>query len=190
MQPIRLEKAKPLVLAKSIKRMRIGLGWDVLQGNELDLDVTAVALLENGKVQTTEDVCFYGQLVAANGSLVSKGDDRTGGNSVDGDDEEILVDFSKVPSYVAKIDVLVTTHEASRKNHNFGLLRDAYAKIYNDETGEELYFIDLDEAAGGKTSVHVATLTKKGNVWSVERVDNATNDELFSLLPKYGVPVA
>lgn len=49
MQPIRLEKAKPLVLAKSIKRMRIGLGWDVLQGNELDLDVTAVALLENGK---------------------------------------------------------------------------------------------------------------------------------------------
>ena len=66
----------------------------------------------DGKVETTADVCFYGQLSAANGAIVSSGDDRTGGNSVDGDDETISVDFTKLPDYLAKIEVYVTIHEA------------------------------------------------------------------------------
>lgn len=127
--------------------------------------------------------------MACKGGLVSSGDDRTGGNSVSGDDEEIVVDFSKLPEYVAKVEVYVTIHDAVAKNHNFGLLKDAYAKIYNNQTGEELYLIDLDEEAGGKTAVHVASLVKQANGhWTIVKSGTPSNDDLGSIFAKHKIP--
>lgn len=189
--PLKLGKGvvTPLSLSKPINKINIGLGWEVLASNALDLDVSAIGVKTDGKVETTADVCFYGQLSAANGAIVSSGDDRTGGNSVDGDDETISVDFTKLPDYLAKIEVYVTIHEAKKRNHHFGLLNDAYAKIYNAETGEEMFIIDLDEEAFGKQAMHVATLSKEGGKWNVTKVAKPLDEDLFVILPKYGVPV-
>lgn len=190
-EPLKLGKGvvTPLSLSKPINKINIGLGWEVLSGNALDLDVSAIGVKSTGKVETTADVCFYGQLSAANGAIVSSGDDRTGGNSVDGDDETILVDFTKLPDYLERIEVYVTIHEAKQRNHHFGLLNDAYAKIYNAESGETMFIIDLDEEAFGKQAMHVATLSKVGGKWNVTKVAKPLDEDLFVILPKYGVPV-
>lgn len=185
---LKLEKKKPISLAKSISKMRIGLGWDLpTTGKPLDLDVTAIAIKADGKVQSPDDVCFYNQLTAAGGGLVSSGDNRSGAG--EGDDETIIVDFSKLPSYASSVEVFVTIHEGKAKGQTFGSVKNSYAKIYNDETSEELFYIDLAESQFSHYSIHVASLVRGDNGWTVENVSNSLEMELGGILASYEVPI-
>lgn len=55
-----------------------------------------------------------------------------GGNLVGGsedDDEVIVIDFSKMPSNIEKIDITVAIHEADERDQNFGMVSDAYVWV-------------------------------------------------------------
>ena len=57
-QALKLSKGvvTPLSLSKPINKINIGLGWEVLSGNALDLDVSAIGVKADGKVETTADL--------------------------------------------------------------------------------------------------------------------------------------
>ena len=50
---------------------------------------------ENDKLQNNNDVVYFGNLKSKDGSVQHSGDNLTGAG--DGDDEQIIVDLSKVP---------------------------------------------------------------------------------------------
>jgi len=63
----------------------------------------------------------------------------------EGDDEQILVDLSKIPAGVDKVAFTVTIHEADLRKQNFGQVSNAFIRIVNDTTGEEILRYDLGE---------------------------------------------
>ena len=95
---INLTKGQKISLTKenpSLSKIVVGLGWDTKKytgGFDFDLDASCFELGANGKCRKDTDFIFYFNLDSTDKAIHHTGDDRTGGNSEDGDDEEIQID--------------------------------------------------------------------------------------------------
>ena len=104
---VSLQKGQKVDLTKGnpgLSKIVIGLGWDTNKydgGADFDLDVAAFLLGDSGKVNSDSDFIFYNNLVGGAGSVNHTGDNLTGEG--EGDDEQIKVDLSKVPSNISKV---------------------------------------------------------------------------------------
>ena len=161
--PINLSKGQKVDLTKgnpSLKNMMVGLGWDVNafdSGADFDLDAAAFMLGENGKCPTEKEFIFYGNLSHASGAVKHMGDNLTGEG--EGDDEQIQIDLSKVPANVTKIAFTVTIYDAEPRRQNFGQVSNAYIRIVDESTGQELIRYDLGEDFSIETAVVVGEET-------------------------------
>lgn len=80
---ISLNKGGNLSLSKTdpnLKKLLIGLGWDVrvTSGQDFDLDASAFLLTQTGKVRGDHDFIFYNQLHSKDGAVEHTGDNRMG----------------------------------------------------------------------------------------------------------------
>lgn len=173
---INLSKGQRVNLEKSMTLALVGLGWDTNQydgGYDFDLDAAAFLLGENGKVLKDEDFVFYNNLDGRNGAVVHTGDNLTGEG--EGDDEVILIDFTKVPDEIKKIAITVTIHEAVQRGQNFGQVSNAYVRVArrsnkDDMTGIEELKYDLMEEFSIETAIVVCEIYRHGNDWKFNAV--------------------
>lgn len=189
--PINLSKGQKVSLTKGnpgLKNVVVGLGWDVNQfdtGGDFDLDAAAFLLAGTGKVTKAEDFVFYGNLSHPSGSVVHQGDNLTGVG--DGDDEQIKIDLSKVPDNIEKIAFTVTIYEAEQRRQNFGQVSNAFIRIYNEITGEEMLRYDLGEDFSIETAAVFGELYKNGSEWKFNAIGSGYQGGLAALCASFGV---
>ena len=193
--PVKLTKGQRVSLDKGIQHALIGLGWDLNAyhgSNDFDLDASAFLLAENGRVRKDEDFIFYGNLQSEDGSVTHTGDNRTGEG--DGDDEVILIDFSKVPADVQKIAITVTIYDAQARGQNFGQVNNAYVRVartndQNDFIGVDELRYDLAEDFSIETALVVCELYRHNGSWKFNAVGSGFSGGLEALCRNYGVDV-
>ena len=189
--PISLQKGQKVDLTKgnpSLKHVLVGLGWDVNKydgGAEFDLDASAFLLGANGQVPGTDAFVFYGNLKHPSGAVEHMGDNRTGAGA--GDDEQIRIELSKVPANIEKIAFTVTIYEAEARNQNFGQVNNAFVRIYNEATGEEMMRYDLGEDFSIETAAVFGELYKNGGEWKFNAIGSGFYGGLAALCANYGV---
>ena len=192
---INLSKGQRVNLEKSMTLALVGLGWDTNQydgGYDFDLDAAAFLLGENGKVLKDEDFVFYNNLDGRNGAVVHTGDNLTGEG--EGDDEVILIDFTKVPDEIKKIAITVTIHEAVQRGQNFGQVSNAYVRVArrsnkDDMTGLEELKYDLMEEFSIETAIVVCEIYRHGNDWKFNAVGSGYQGGLEALCRSFGINV-
>lgn len=191
--PVSLQKGQKVSLTKDnpgLKKVVVGLGWDVNAfdtGGDFDLDAAAFLLNDTGKVGSSSDFVFYGNLSHPSGSVVHQGDNLTGVG--DGDDEQIKIDLSKVPDNVTKIAFTVTIYEPEKRKQNFGQVENAFIRIYNEETGEEMLRYDLGEDFSIETAAVFGELYKSGSEWKFNAIGSGFQGGLAALCANFGVDV-
>ena len=191
--PINLSKGQKVDLTKKnpgLKNIMVGLGWDVNQfdtGGDFDLDAAAFLLGDSGRVTKSEDFVFYGNLSHPSGSVNHMGDNLTGEG--EGDDEQIKVELSKVPENVTKIAFTATIYEPEQRRQNFGQVNNAFIRIYNELTGEELLRYDLGEDFSIETAVVFGELYKNNGEWKFNAIGSGYQGGLAALCGNYGVDV-
>lgn len=184
-QKIDLTKGNP-----SLKKVIIGLGWDTNKytgGLDFDLDASVFLLGANGKTNKDEDFIFYNQLKSRNGAVIHTGDNRTGAG--DGDDEEIILEFAKMPEDIDKMAVTVTIHEAEERGQNFGQVANAYVRVMDAASNEELIRYDLGEDFSVETALVVCEIYRHGTEWKFSAVGSGFQGGLASLCKNYGLDV-
>lgn len=190
---ISLKKGQKVDLTKGnpgLKNIVAGLGWDTNKydgGFDFDLDASAFLLTDSGKAQSEKDFIFYGNKEHTSGSVVHSGDNLTGEG--EGDDEQIKVDLSKVPSEITKIDFTVTIYEAEKRKQNFGQVSNAFIRLVNEETNEELMRFDLGEDFSIETAVVVAELYRNGAEWKFNAIGSGFEGGLNALCTNFGIDV-
>lgn len=188
---ISLSKGQKVDLTKSnpgLKNLVVGLGWDTNKydgGNDFDLDSSVFLLNASGKVASEKDFVFFNNLQGGNGSVVHTGDNLTGAG--DGDDEQIKIDLSKVPAEVEKIAFTITIHEAEARSQNFGQVSNAFVRVVNEQSNEELIRYDLGEDFSIETAVVVAELYRHGGEWKFNAIGSGYQGGLASLVNDYGL---
>lgn len=170
-----------------LNKMTIGLGWDPNEGtgHEFDLDASAFMIDETRHIPSEPFFVFYGNQNSPDGALYHTGDDPTGGNSDDGDDESIEIDLSKVDSRINEILFVVTIHDAGIRKQNFGQVRNSYIRIVDDSNGEEVAKYELGEDFSIETAVEFGRLYRRNEQWKFEASGIGYNEDLAFFLSKY-----
>jgi len=187
---ITLEKGQRIDLTKGkagLTNILVGLGWDPVSqgggflgklfggGGGADIDCDAsVLMLKNDKFVENKDLIYFGNLKSKCGSVEHTGDNLTGEG--DGDDEQVLVNLSKVPGNVNKLVFVVNIYDALRRNQHFGMIQNAYIRIVDRSNNQELVKYNLKDEYAGKTSLIVGELYRHENEWKFVAVGNGTND--------------
>ncbi len=192
---VNLSKGQRVSLDKSMKMGLVGLGWDTNKydgGADFDLDAAAFLLGANGKVASDADFVFYGNLKHSSGAVEHMGDNLTGEG--DGDDEQIFIDFSKVPASVEKIAITVTIYDAISRGQNFGQVSNSYVRVakvnsQSDPNGEEVLKFDLGEEFSIETAIVVCEIYRNNGEWKFKAVGAGYQGGLEALCRQYGVNV-
>ena len=168
--PINLSKGQKVDLTKGnpgLKSIMVGLGWDVNAfdtGADFDLDAAAFMCGSNGKCPTEKEFIFYGNLEHPTGCVKHMGDNLTG--SGEGDDEQIMVDLTQVPSDIERIAFTVTIYDADVRRQNFG------------------------QDFSIETAVVVGELYKHNGEWKFNAIGSGFQGGLAALCGHYGIEVA
>jgi tellurium resistance protein TerD len=190
MASLSLSKGSNLSLTKAdpgLTRAMVGLGWDprTTAGEAFDLDASALLVTARGKVRSNDDFIFYNQLSAADGSVVHQGDNRTGVG--EGDDEQILIDLSKVAADIEKVVIVVSIDQAEARRQNFGMVRGAFCRVVNDETGDEVVRYDLTEDAASETCMIFSEIYRHGSEWKFRAVGQGYATGLRGVATDFGI---
>ena len=181
---ISLQKGQKVDLTKgnpSLKKLLIGLGWDVNKydgGFDFDLDAAAFLLNSSGKVNSDDDFVFYNNLKHKSGAVEHMGDNLTGEG-----------DLSKVPANVDKIDFTVTIYDADARKQKFGQVSNAYIRVVDEDSGKELIRYDLGEDFSIETAVVVGEIYRNKGEWKFNAIGAGWSGGLAALGKNYGVNV-
>lgn len=190
---ITLQKGQKIDLTKTnpgLTKLIVGLGWDTNKydgGVDFDLDAAAFLLNKDGKAKDEKDFIFYNNTQDANGSIVHKGDNKTGAG--EGDDEVITVNLTAVPAEVDKIEFTVTIHDGEARKQNFGQVSNAFIRIINQETNTEILRFDLGEDFSIETAVVFGEVYRNGAEWKFSAIGKGYQGGLQALCNSFGLSV-
>ena len=183
-QNISLSKTEP-----SLKNVLVGLGWDArsTDGQDFDLDASVFMATENGKVPSDRHFIFYNQLVSPCGGVEHTGDNLTGDG--DGDDESVIVCLDKVQSNIKSLFITVTIHDAEARRQNFGQVSNAFVRIVNNDTSDEIVRFDLSEDYSTEIAMVFGEIYRHNGEWKFRAIGQGYTGGLYSLCQQYGVNV-
>lgn len=201
---INLQKGQKIDLTKGnpgLTKIMVGLGWDEVAkqksggllgglfgggggGAAIDCDASAILLDAQEKLTAKDRLVYFGNLQSGDKSVKHSGDNLTGAG--DGDDEQIHVDLSSVPSGVNKIVFVVNIYDCVKRKQDFGLIANAFIRVVNPVNGQEFCRYNLTESYAGKTSLVVAEVYRHNSEWKFAAIGQGTNDaSLSELIRRY-----
>ena len=180
-QKISLDKEAGVQLTKII----MGLGWDAVKSKgflgfggkapDIDLDASCILFDEQGN-QT--DAVWFRQLKSKDGSVVHTGDNRDGAG--DGDDEQIIVDLTKVPTTIKSLVFTVN----SFTGQNFSQIENATCRIVNASDNKEVARFNLS-TLGAHNAQIMAKIYRHGGEWKMHAIGEIGNGRTFAeLMPQ------
>lgn len=180
-QKISLDKEAGTTLTKIV----MGLGWDAVQSKGLfgfgksapaiDLDASCLMFNEQGGLV---DVVWFRQLKSKDGSIVHTGDNRTGDG--DGDDEQIIVDLTRVPATVKSLVFTVN----SFTGQNFSQVANATCRILNGANNSEVARFNLT-TLGNHTAQIMSKVYRHNGEWKMHAIGESGTGRTFDdLMPQ------
>jgi len=157
------------LLVRNMHRVLGPAMWDgVILDMSPELAETLQADLETLRGRNTDGdpSCF----LFAHDERGATGDNRNGDGHGHGDDEQIRVDLSRVPSGIRRLAITVTIHEAETRGQSFGQVSNAFIRVVNEETGAELVRYDLSEAYSTETAMIFGELYRHNSEWKFRAV--------------------
>ena len=179
-----LKKGDKQQLDSGLTRIQVGLGWKP-RDKKADLDASCLMLTNDDKVRSNADFIYYHQLLSTCGSVQHMGDELIGGSGED--DEQIVVDLTKVPDEIAKLLFVVTIYNAN--GLNFGQVDDAYIRIVDLTTDEEILRLELSEDAQNEDAILFGELVKTNGVWEFHALSRSVKGGLRAIITQRGVTV-
>lgn len=192
---ISLQKGQKVSLSKEnagLSKVMIGLGWDEVKQSKgffapkpqaIDCDASLI-MLQGGKFRKKEDVIYYGNLRHASGTVQHMGDNLTGAG--DGDDEQIMVDLSRVPAEYDKLIVVVNIYQAIKRKQHFGLIQNAFCRLVDADKNVEMCKFNLTDDYSGMTALIFGEVYRHNGEWKFNAMGQGTNDPgLGELLSRF-----
>ena len=189
---VNLQKGQKVDLTKGnsgLSKIIVGLGWDEVQPEkgkgffgglfapkkqDIDCDASALLCGPNHKLADKSDIVYFGNLTHKSGAVRHMGDNLTGAG--DGDDEQIIVELSKVPVSYDKIIFVVNIYKAVPRGQQFGMIQNAFIRIVDAANNKELCRYNLTERYDGMTAMIFGELYRYNGEWKFNAIGQGTKD--------------
>ena len=205
---VNLVKGQKINLSKEIPTLRavtVGLGWDIAtRGRSIDCDSSVFVLREkqqkkslfgnlfksqsqndNAKILDSDDIVYYGNLRHPNHCIRHRGDNLVGGSGKRNDDEQIEISLKEMPEDVKRLVVVINIYDCYNRNQNFGMIKNCYARIVDDDTQKEICRYNLSDDYTNYTALVVGEFYRDENgEWQFSAIGAGTDDGSVSALAK------
>ena len=194
---VNLQKGQKVSLKKTnggtLSNLMVGLGWDAakpeggffkrLFGNTESIDCDAsVFVCQGGKFVDKDDLVYFGNLKHRSGAIQHMGDNLTGEG--EGDDEQIFVNLDDMPGRYDKLIFVVNIYQAVERKQHFGMIKNAYIRIVDADTREELCRFNLSEDYTDMLSMIAGEVYRYKNEWKFNAIGTGTKDTGLNDLAK------
>lgn len=167
---------------RDLRRMKVCFGWNVIN-NSCDIDASAFLITGIEKVPDDSWFVFYSQTESPDNSVIFSVDPSKT------DREIISVDLDKINSKIQKIVFVLTINEAFEHNLNFSMIKDAYIRILDSGTNQEIVSYQLEEYYANVTSMTIGELYVHNGQWKFNPVGNGVHQDLAGQCAIYGVEI-
>lgn len=197
---VSLQKGQKIDLTKGnsgLNKIVVGLGWDERkapskgflgglfggggQGQAIDCDASAI-MCQNGKFVSNKDLVYYAHLTHGSNAVKHMGDNLTGAG--EGDDEQIVVELKNVPAIYDKIIFVVNIYQAVKRNQHFGLIENAFIRIVDSSTNQEICRYNLSENYDNMYAMVFGEVYRSGSEWKFTAIGQPTQDGGLDTLVK------
>ena len=193
---VSLQKGQKVNLSKDnagLAKVIVGLGWDEAKPSggggggffatlfggaatthqAIDCDASAI-MLKNGKFVDRTDLVYFGNLKHKSGTVNHMGDNLTGEG--EGDDEQIVIDMSRVPAEYDKIVIVVNIYQAVQRKQHFGMIENAFIRLVDARNNKEMCKYNLTENYSGMTAMIFGEIYRHNGEWKFNAMGNGTTD--------------
>ena len=202
---VSLQKGQKVNLSKDnagLAKVIVGLGWDEAKPSggggggffatlfgggaatthqAIDCDASAI-MLKNGKFVDRTDLVYFGNLKHKSGTVNHMGDNLTGEG--EGDDEQIVIDLSRVPAEYDKIVIVVNIYQAVQRKQHFGMIENAFIRLVDARNNKEMCKYNLTENYSGMTAMIFGEIYRHNGEWKFNAIGQGTNDPGLGELAK------
>jgi tellurium resistance protein TerD len=88
------------------------------------------------------------------------------------------------------VAITTTIDQYAERKQNFGMVNNAYVRVLNAETKEEIARYDLGEDYSLETAIIFGELYKVGSEWKFKAIGQGFTNGLAGLATNYGVNLA
>lgn len=183
---VNLTKGENVKLDTGLEEIVIGLEWDPMEGTgDFDADASVVMLDKDGKAV---DFIYHAQLESKDGSVLHTGDNLTGADTDEADDESIIINLTKVPATCTRIVFLAEIYQANARNQSFGQVAKCGVRIY-DGAGENQVLAkhDLTEDHAGAVAINVGEVYRNDAGWKFKAIGTDNKTGIVAFLKDYGI---
>ena len=193
---VSLQKGQKVNLSKDnagLAKVIVGLGWDEAKPSggggggffatlfggaatthqAIDCDASAI-MLKNGKFVDRTDLVYFGNLKHKSGTVNHMGDNLTGER--EGDDEQMVIDLSRVPAEYDKIVIVVNIYQAVQRKQHFGMIENAFIRLVDARNNKEMCKYNLTENYSGMTAMIFGEIYRHNGEWKFNAMGNGTTD--------------
>ena len=194
---VSLQKGQKVNLSKDnagLAKVIVGLGWDEAKPSggggggffatlfgggaatthqAIDCDASAI-MLKNGKFVDRTDLVYFGNLKHKSGTVNHMGDNLTGEG--EGDDEQIVIDLSRVPAEYDNIVIVVNIYQAVQRKQHFGMIENAFIRLVDARNNKEMCKYNLTENYSGMTAMIFGEIYRHNGEWKFNAMGNGTTD--------------
>ncbi len=173
-------------LVAGSNKLIFGLSWcDADQAH--DLDASAFIIGDDGKVRQDGDFIFYNNLESACGGVRHSGDRTICGK--DGDDEQIVIDMSRLAETVNRIVFVVTIHDEEERS-TFVRLEEIRIRLIHEKNEQQIfeYSVPRSSILENNRSIIIGELYRHHkNEWIFDPKKNFYTEGLAFIAGKFGV---
>jgi len=186
---INLQKGQSISLSKEapgLTKLMCGLGWDIAKRSgggffgafsntqDCDLDASVICLDQKGKITDISNVIYFSNLSHKSGAITHLGDNLTGAGA--GDDEQILVDLTRLPKEIVKLVFTVNIYDCIARKQEFAQVQNAFVRLVNTSNNQEVakYHLSGSEYKG-MTGMVMAEIYNHNNEWKMTAIGNGIN---------------
>ena len=180
---IKLQRGQKVDLTKSnptLKRLMIGVGWKQNEGFELD--AAAFLLDSTGKATCEDDFIFYNNVKHKSGAIEHLGNQGK-------DNEQLQIGLMKVPPSIHKIDFTLTIYDAERRNQTFSRLDNAYIRLVDLDTQNEIARYEFGGDFSIETAIVVGEIYRHGSDWKFHALGTGFSGGLAALVRNFGLSI-
>lgn len=178
----KIQKGQKVAISQApVTSLKACFGWNTTN-SQCDVDVSAFLLGDNGKVLGDDWFVFYGQDTSPDRAVVFKNEGQQ-------DRQSVSIQLTSLNPAVKKVVFVLTINEALSKQLNFGMMKDAYVRILDGQTGVEYCSFVMEEYYSNVISMMIGEVYLHNGQWKFNAVGNGVAKDLEGLCQLYGVQV-
>ena len=148
---------------RPLSRINVGVGWDpAIQGDNIDVDSSVVVLSDQG---ADKDLIYFGYKEHPSGCVIHHGDNLTGIDIANSDDEKISVFLDKVPQNRTRLIFVLNIYKCIERHQTFGRIKNLYIRLYDPNTSAPLVEYKVNGNFNSDTGLIIGMAYRKDASW-------------------------